>query len=275
MKWIRSWFVVAAFVGAGSAVGAPAAAAPPSNDTVAGATPITALPFFDEVDTSEATTDQAELDAIAPCAVVPAVERAVWYVAQVTTDAAAVRTEVSDSDYSAWIAVFVGEPTAAGFVGCAPDFVEGPVTSGQTIYLMVFGDTIGDPGSTLRISIEAVELPTVELTIDAIGAVDAKTGVAQVSGTYTCTGDVAFVDVSGTLRQRAGRVFVQGPIFFQSTEPVCDGSAITWESEVIAPLGLFKGGKATTTVSAFACTENFDCAETTVEVEVALRGTRR
>ena len=70
-------------------------------------------------------------------------------------------------------------------------------------------------------------------------------------------------------------VFVQGPIFFQSTEPVCDGSAIGWESEVIAPLGLFKGGKATATVSAFACTENFDCAETTAEVEVALRGKPR
>ena len=87
MGRIRSLFVVATFVGVGLAVGAPAAAAPPSNDTVAGATPIGGLPFFDEVDTSEATTDQAELDAIAPCAGVPAVERAVWYVAQVTTDA--------------------------------------------------------------------------------------------------------------------------------------------------------------------------------------------
>ena len=148
----------------------------------------------------------------------------------------------------------------------------GPVSAGQTIYLMVFGDTAGDPGETLRISIEAVEPPTVEVTIDAIGAVDAKTGVARVSGTVTCTGDAAFVDVSGTLRQRAGRVFVQGPIFFQAIEPVCDGSAIAWESEVTAPLGLFKGGNAAAIVTAFACTEDFDCAETTVEVEVALRG---
>ena len=198
----RFGLAVVTFVCAGSAVGAPAAAAPPSNDTVMGATPIGGLPFFNEVDTSEATTDQAELDAIAPCAGVPAVERAVWYVAQVTTDAAAVRTDVSGSDYSAGIAVFVGEPTAAGFVACAPGSIQGPVSSGQTLYLMVFGDTVGDPGSTLRISIEAVELPTVEVTIDGVGAVDAKTGVAQVSGTVTCTGDVAFVDVSGTLRQR-------------------------------------------------------------------------
>jgi hypothetical protein len=88
MGKIRSASVIAAFVLAGIAVGAPVAAAPPPNDTAAGATPITALPFFDAVDTSEATTDQAELDAIAPCLGVPAVERAVWYVAQVTTDAA-------------------------------------------------------------------------------------------------------------------------------------------------------------------------------------------
>ena len=127
----------------------------------------------------------------------------------------------------------------------------------------------------LRIFIESVELPTVGVTIDAIGVVDAKSGTAQVSGTVTCTGDAEFVDVSGTLRQRRGRVVVQGPIFFQAIEPVCDGAAIAWESEVSAPLGLFKGGKATASVSAFACTENFDCAETTVEAEVALRGKPR
>jgi hypothetical protein len=275
MGRIRSGLGAITVVCLAPAVGAPAAAAPPSNDTVAGAIPIVGLPFDDEIDTSEATTDQAELDAIAPCGGVPAVERAVWYVAQVTTDATAVRTDVSGSDYGAGIAVFVGEPTAAGFVTCAPDSVEGPVSAGQTIYLMIFADTVGDPGATLRISVEAVELPTVGVTVDEVGAVDAKTGTASVSGTVTCTGDVAFVDVSGTLRQRAGRVIVQGPIFFQAIEPLCDGSAIAWESPVRAPLGLFKGGNATASVSAFACTENFDCAEETVEVEVALRGKPR
>ena len=275
MGKFRSALVIAAFVLAGIAVGAPVAAAPPANDTVAGATPITALPFFDEVDTSEATTDQAELDAIAPCLGVPAVERAVWYVAQVTTDAAAVRTDVTASDYPAGIAVFIGEPTAAGFSACGPGSIVGPVTSGQTIYIMVFGDTVGAPGPTLRLSIQVVQLPTVDVTVDAVGGVTAKTGVAQVSGTISCTGDVAFVDFFGTLRQRAGRVIVEGQIFVQPIAPVCDGSPMTWTASVTAPLGLFKGGNATATVTAFACTVNFDCAAATVETSVALRGKPR
>ena len=147
MRKFRSAVVVLGVVSAAMVVAAqPATAAPPSNDTPDGATPITALPFTDDIDTSEATTDQAELDAIAPCLGVPAVERAVWYVAQVTTDAALVRTDVTASDYSAGIAVFIGEPTAAGFALCGPGIISGPVSGGQTVYVMVFGDTAGDPG---------------------------------------------------------------------------------------------------------------------------------
>ena len=182
------------------------------------------------------------------------------------------RTDVTASDYSAGIAVFIGEPTAAGFALCGPGIISGPVSGGQTVYVMVFGDTAGDPGARLRLSIEAIELPTVAVTVDPVAHVDARSGVAQVSGTVTCTGDAAFVDVSGTLRQRAGRVFVQGPIFAEMPAPVCDGSPVPWTSSVTAPLGLFKGGKATATVSAFACTESFDCVDAHVEAEVSFRG---
>ena len=115
-----------------------------------------------------------------------------------------------------------------------------------------------------------MQLPTVEVTVDAVGGVTAKTGVAQVSGTISCTGDVAFIDVFGTLRQRAGRVIVEGPISVRPIAPVCDGSPIAWTASVTAPLGLFKGGKATAMVTAFACTVNFDCAAATVETSVAL-----
>ena len=46
---------------------------------------------------------------------------------------------------------------------------------------------------------------------------------------------------------------------------MCDGSPIAWTASVAAPLGLFKGGKATAMVTAFACTVNFDCAAATVK----------
>ena len=109
---------------------------------------------------------------------------------------------------------------------------------------MVFGDVPGSPGGVLRISVPRVAPPpTVEVSVDEVGGVTAKTGVARVSGTVTCEGSAAFVNVSATLRQRAGRVIIQGPIFFELTEPTCDGTPIVWSSEVVAPLGLFKGGK--------------------------------
>jgi hypothetical protein len=275
MKRLPVVLVVLGTVAATMTVAQPAAAAPPPNDTPSGATLITGLPFTDDIDTSEATTDQAELDAIAPCVGVPAVERAVWYVAQVTTDAAIVRTDVTESDYSAGIAVFIGEPTADAFALCEPGTISGPVSGGQTIYVMVFGDTVGDPGARLRLTIEAVEPPTVTVMVDPVADVDARTGVAVVSGTVACTGDVSFLDVSGTLRQRAGRVFVQGPIFVEVPASACDGSPVAWTSSVTAPLGLFKGGKASATVTAFACTASLDCVDASAEAEVSLRGRPR
>ncbi len=103
------------------------------------------------------------------------------------------------------------------------------------------------------------------------GGVTAKTGVARVSGTVTCEGAAVFVNVSGTLRQRAGRVIIQGGLFAE-LEPACDGTPIAWMTEVVAPLGLFKGGQATAIVTAVACTEQFDCTEVTVTQDIRLRG---
>ena len=251
-------------------------AQPPSNDSIGGATPITALPFSDEVDTTEATTDAAELAAAQPCIDIgaPAIEKAVWYTG--VSQAGEVIVDVTASDYSAGIAVFAGAPSAETFVTCAPGVVRGSVPAGQAVYLMVFGDIPGSPGGVLRISIAQVAPPpTVEVSVDEVGGVTPKTGVARVSGTVTCEGAAAFVNVSGTLRQRAGRVIIQGPIFVELPEPTCDGTPIEWSSEVVAPLGLFKGGNATATVSAFACTERFDCSEVTVEQQVSLRGGKR
>ena len=68
------------------------------------------------------------------------------------------------------------------------------------------------------------------------GGVTAKTGVARVSGTVTCEGAAVVVNVSGTLRQRAGRVINQGGLFAE-LEPACDGTPIAWMTEVVAPLG--------------------------------------
>ena len=50
------------------AIAAPASAAPPANDTFAGATTISSLPFNETLDTTQATTD-ADDDEAGACAV--------------------------------------------------------------------------------------------------------------------------------------------------------------------------------------------------------------
>jgi hypothetical protein len=273
MARLRTMAATAVAVAASTVVASPASAQPPPNDSIGGATVISALPFTDEVDTTEATTDTVELAAAQPCVDfgAPAIEKAVWYTGTSQTGGQVI-VDVTASDYSAGIAVYAGPPSAATFLTCAPGVVRGAVTPGQTVYLMVFGDEIGSPGGVLRISVEAAPPPPiVEATVDEVGGVTPKTGVARVSGTVTCEGAAAFVNVSGTLRQRAGRVIIQGG-FFAELDPACDGTPIPWAADVVAPLGLFKGGKATATITAVACTENFDCTEVTVTQDVRLRG---
>src|SRR5438128_582141 len=77
----------------------PAMAAPPSNDTITGATAITSLPFEETLDTTEATTDADDAALNANCGA-PATDASVWYSLAVATDTG-VAVDVSGSNYSA------------------------------------------------------------------------------------------------------------------------------------------------------------------------------
>jgi hypothetical protein len=241
------------FLVAGMLVGVarPVVAAPPSNDTIAGATVITELPFADTVDTTEATTDAAEEEAAQPCVDIgaPAIERAVWYTGMIVSQSLTVGVDVTASSYSAGIAVFDGPPSAATFVTCGPGVVAAPVSSGQTFYLMVFGDVPGSLGGTLEISVFETVMPDVALTVDPIGHFHARSGTATVSGTASCSG-ADFASVSGTLRQSVGRFVIDG--FFFLGIP-CDGTTHTWTADVVAQGGKFAGGKASVEAGVFAC----------------------
>ena len=237
---------------AGMLVGfaSPVAAAAPSNDTIAGATVVTQLPFSDTVDTTEATTDADEQAAAQPCVDIgaPAIENAVWYTGT-ASESLTVGVDVTASSYSAGIAVFDGSPSAATFVTCGPGMVAGPVSAGQTFYLMVFGDIPGSLGGTLEISVFEAVMPDVALTVDPIAHFDARSGAATVSGTASCSGS-DFASVSGRLRQSVGRFVIDG--FFFVGIP-CDGTTQTWTADVIPLSGKFAGGHASVEVSAFAC----------------------
>ena len=131
--------VVIALVMSTVATAGPAWGAPPPNDDVGGAVVITEpLPFTFTESTVEATTSPEEAALNSFCGA-PVFEHAVWFTATSTLDGN-VAVDVSASDYSAGILVLTGTPGNFTPVNCAPGRISGPVTAGQTYFLVVFGD---------------------------------------------------------------------------------------------------------------------------------------
>ena len=247
----------------------PALAAAPGNDTFGGATQA-ALGFSQQLDTTEATTDADDAQLNASCGA-PATDASVWY-AFAGSDAGVV-VDVSQSDYSAGVLVGVGTEGSLDTVACGPGTVGFFAASGTTYYILAIDDqTNGDGlnGGSLHISFnEAPPPPTVDITLNKVGRVNAKTGVATISGTYTCS-DADFIDAEIDASQRAGRVIISGfGAFFDSG--TCDGTSHDWSAQVFGDNGRFVGGKAMTVTFAFACGA-FDCAEGFAEQTVRLRG---
>ena len=208
---------------------APAAsAAPPSNDDISGATVLGPVPFHLEQDTTEATTSAEEAAFNAFCGA-PAFEHAVWFTATAIADNNVV-ADVTASDYTAGILVLTGEPGNLTPLTCQPGIVSGPVTAGETIYLVVFGDGVSEAtsGQLVLDTYLAPSGPSIDVTIDPRGTVD-KAGVVHVSGTVSCTTDAPegiLFDVSGTLQQRVGRGFVDGFFGSEQTRRVTASAAL-------------------------------------------------
>jgi Neocarzinostatin family/Sushi repeat (SCR repeat) len=246
-----------------------AAAAPPSNDTFAGATPAT-IGFTEELDTTEATTDADDAQLNATCGA-PATDASVWYAFTTAADTGVV-VDVSQSSYSAGVLVGVGTPGNLTTVTCGPGTVTFFVAAGTTYYVLAIDDQFdgGGNGGTLRISFNpGPPPPTLDITVDQFGGVDARTGVATITGTYTCTSaDSISVFVGAT--QDFGRFTVSGSgAFFDGL--TCDGTTRSWSADVFPQGGKFAGGKAMTVTFAVSCGP-LQCAFDFEERTVQLRG---
>ena len=268
IRFVR--LVLATLVALGAlAIAAPAAvAAAPGNDTFGRATQA-AIGFSQQLDTTEATTDADDAQLNASCGA-PATDASVWYA--IAGSDAGVVVDVSQSDYSAGVLVGVGTQGNLETVECGPGTVGFFATAGTTYYVLAIDDQNdgGGNGGSLNISFNAAPPPpTVDITVNKVGRVNAKTGVATISGTYTCS-DADFIDAEIDASQRAGRVIISGfGEFFDSG--TCDGMSHDWSAEVFGDNGRFVGGKAMTVTFAFACGA-FDCAEGFAEQTVRLRG---
>jgi hypothetical protein len=269
MKRFRILIILATIASLG--VATPVLAAAPTNDTAAGATLVTSG-YSASVDTSDATTDADDAQANLSCGA-PATDASVWYTI-VGTDAGVV-VDVSTSTYSAGLLVATGSPGSLSTLTCGPGAVGFFGASGTTYYVLAFDDQTDGAGNggTLEITFaDAPPPPTVSVTLAPTGYVNAKTGVARLSGTYACTG-ADFIEVYGDARQRVGRFVVRGFMDFFA-DGTCDGADHPWAADVYPENGLFAGGKAMAVTFAFSCGP-FECAEGYAEQTVQLSGRKK
>jgi hypothetical protein len=227
-----------------------AAAAPPSNDTFVGATP-TVLGFSDELDTTEATTDADDAQLNAVCGK-PATDASVWYAFTTAVDTEVV-VDVSQSSYSAGLLVGTGTQGSLVTFACGSGSVQFSATAGTTYYVLAVDEQLdGVNGGTLRISFNEPPPPTtVEIAVDAVATFNARTGVATITGTYSCSNGT-FINVLGEARQEVRPSTVVAPFRFFDAG-TCDGTTRSWSAFADPESGSFLGGKATTLTLAQSC----------------------
>ena len=189
-------------VGAALALPGSAWAQAPPNDTFEQATVISSLPFSQILDTTQATTDSTDAEALAACGG-PSFPLAatVWYEYTPPVDRSVlILTGPVPPSYGTGVAVLTGSPGSFSAVTCFPSLGSFSATAGVTYHIGV-DDISGGSGGTLHLS---VSTPGVELKVDRFGRFDPKTGVATLTGTSTCPSGLSGF-IIGELSQRAKR----------------------------------------------------------------------
>lgn len=228
---------------------APASAAPPINDTVDNAIPVT-VGFSDTVNTTDATTDAVDAQLNETCGA-PATDASVWYLLEPTTDVTVI-IDVSRSDYSAGVAVGVGTPGSLTTVSCGPGTILLEAAAGETYYVLAFDDQFdgGGNGGRLHIAFIETESPTVTLAVSRRAFLDSQ-GNAVVHGTYRCENGNG-VQISGEVFQAQGLRGARGNFAFVDLG-TCDGTRQQWEATARTFGANFRVGNALVTSFGFAC----------------------
>lgn len=214
------------------------------NDDFDGAVIITALPFTDSTNTSEALTavDDPYCAGQGPT---------VWYTFTAPSDGW-YEANTFGSHYDTGLGAYTGTRGNLVEVACNDDTfglqsqVVIPLAAGETVYFMVSAYGSG-PGGNLVFSLNDGSSPpppppppppfNVGFTVGD-GSVDPVTGIALVGGTFTCS-LWSYVNIYGVLRQRIGRMIVEAP-FWGNFE--CNGST-PWEVQVRAQNALLVAGR--------------------------------
>jgi hypothetical protein len=246
---------------------APVLAAAPGNDTYPARELIGSLPFTASLDTSEATADALDAEAAGDCGA-PATDASVWYELVPDIDGQ-VLIDAGASDYAVGIIVVTGSPGSFELQSCGAGALSVSGTTGVALTILVFDyDSVGNGGNLELTVADAPPPPVLDLTVDAKGSIDARTGVATIRGTITCSGGEEFGKnfIEVHLVQTVGRFRIEAGngLGFD-----CNGVTQPWSVELIGWNGKLAGGRATVTAFAYACA--FDCAADTVERVVTLK----
>ena len=218
----------------------------PPNDTFEQATVISSLPFSQILDTTQATTDSTDAEALAACGG-PSfpIAATVWYEYTPPVDQSVlILTGPVPPSYGTGVAVLTGSPGSLSAVTCFPSLGSFLATAGVTYHIGV-DDISGGSGGELHLT---VDTPGVDLKVDRFGRFDPKTGVATLAGTLICPSGTT-ASVSGELSQRTTSASTgQNPIVVP-----CNGAAQPW-SIAFTPLdGKFKGGPADVLLGVSVC----------------------
>ena len=197
-----------------------------------------------------------------------------WYQITPTADMGIV-VDVSSSDYSAGVIITSGAPGSFTLEACGPGATAWLATAGVTYTILAFDDQEdgGGNGGTLNLHVaEVPPPPEVTLTVNPRGTFNSRTGGATISGTVTCVGEAEFAYIDISVRQKTGRLFIEGGGFIESF--TCDGTTQAWSAAIVPFNGVFKGGRATTVTFAVAC-GTFQCGEGFDESTVSLSASKK
>lgn len=158
---------------------------------------------------------------------------------------------VSDTRFVRHVSAYAGSPGNLTEVACSdPDYsfqrhIEFMPTAGTTYYIMVAGQVY--LGSSMSLTLSEIAIPPhVALAVNDTGAVNAKTGIATVTGNISCTpacndNFVTTLAVNGILTQRLGRQTYQANFCWAGT---CTAGPIPWSATAQSSQDLFIAGKA-------------------------------
>lgn len=243
---------------------APAAAAPPVNDTPETATDLATFPFTEDIAIAESGTEPFDAKTLRKYCGTEAAEGTVWYHFRAPADGVLTFNVTTPDEFDAGVALVNELPASRKSLGlCGQSTILGEVEAGDEFWLAAFSRT-PSPTGTMTVSANFRPSQPFTLSVDSVSA-DAQADTVTVSGTYQCSlANVEFGWVRVLLNPRHRDV--GGSNGIDITE--CSGQPEPFTIEVAPDSGRLSGD-ITVLVDAAACDDiGCDRAEQTTRIKV-------